>query len=258
MNIRVLAFLGAAVASLTLGVVGLILSMPVLGLAAGGFGLALGSLAASLSIRDSYTQEQLARADEEQQGLRRDIDSLAGLLAEEHEQEAKGQSIFSPVIAPEDLAYDKASGLLEERFFAVMVQQRVSAARRQLQPVSVVLFELDGYAVADEEERNQALGLLGAAMRYALRESDTACVVGKHMAGAVLEDTTEAGAVWATERVRTQLMSNLHGYPLTVSAGVACYPTHALTPNELIDSAAKALNLARSHGKDQVEIAPHD
>ena len=67
------------------------------------------------------------------------------------------------------------------------------------------------------------------------------------MVGAILEDTAEAGAVWAAERVRGTLHGSPVGDSLTISAGIACYPTHALSAAELVDQAERALDDARSH-----------
>ena len=46
------------------------------------------------------------------------------------------------------------------------------------------------------------------------------------------------------------------GDVLTVSAGVACYPSHALGAAELVQQAGRALEEARRQGTDRVEIAP--
>ena len=53
-------------------------------------------------------------------------------------------------------AFDAATGLYDEQYFAVLVQQQVAAARRSLRPVSVVIFEIDGMGEADRE--TQAAG----------------------------------------------------------------------------------------------------
>jgi two-component system, cell cycle response regulator len=138
----------------------------------------------------------------------------------------------------------------------VLVQQQVAAARRSLRPISVVIFELDGLVDADEATREQALAVVGDVVRRTLRESDSACRLGDLMIGAILEDTPEAGGVWAAERIRGTLLASPVGDALTVSAGVACYPTHALGAAELVAQAGTALEQARSRGADRVEIAP--
>ena len=105
-------------------------------------------------------------------------------------------------------AFDAATGLYDEKYFAVLVQQQVAAARRSLRPISVVIFEIDGMGEADRETRLQALGVVGDVVRRTLRESDAACRLGDLMVGAILEDTPEAGAVWAAERVRGTLLAS--------------------------------------------------
>ena len=102
------------------------------------------------------------------------------------------------------------------------------------------------------------LATLGAVMIRTLRESDAACRVGSTMAAAILEDTAEAGAVWATERIRGILHQADPAVTFTISAGVACYPTHALSATELIDRAGSALDTARAQGRDRLEIASSD
>jgi len=153
-------------------------------------------------------------------------------------------------------AFDAATGLYDEKYFAVLAQQQVAAARRSLRPISVVIFEIDTLGEDDQDTGVQALGVVGDVVRRTLRESDAACRLGDLMVGAILEDTPEAGAVWAAERVRGTLLASPVGDALTLSAGVACYPTHALGAAELVHQASRALDEARSRGRDRVELAP--
>jgi len=52
--------------------------------------------------------------------------------------------------------------------------------------------------------------------------------VGDVVVIAALDDTTEDGARIAIERIQTGLRLATGDVGLTVSAGIACYPTHAL------------------------------
>jgi diguanylate cyclase (GGDEF)-like protein len=121
-----------------------------------------------------------------------------------------------------------------------------------------VLFELDSFDGATSETRDQALSVLGDVVRQTLRECDIACRIGEVLAGVVLEDTAEAGAVWAAERVRGSLHGSPVGESLTISAGIACYPSHALGAPELVAMAGQALATARARGRDHVEVAQAD
>jgi|GEM_PF-1241469 len=154
--------------------------------------------------------------------------------------------------------FDEESGLLSKSFFPVYLEQRITAARRTLRPVSLVIFELDGLDTNDSRspsDRDFYISAVGDVVKRTLRESDCAFRVDENIFAAVMDDTTESGAVWAAERVRGVLHTGALAGRVTVSAGVACYPSHCLEPSELIDSATKALQAAKARGVDQVEIA---
>lgn len=153
---------------------------------------------------------------------------------------------------------DPVTGLVDRAFFRVTLSQRVASARRHLQPLSLVVFELDGFERARPERRDQALRLLGSALRRTLRESDTACRYGDAAVAALLEDTPESGAASAAERVRKAVTMSPTGRSFTLSAGIACYPSHALDAHDLLRRSVQALAAARAAGQDRVEIAGVD
>ncbi|MCC6622149.1 MAG: diguanylate cyclase [Deltaproteobacteria bacterium] len=250
---QVLAALGAVLA-LAAGVIGAITGQAVWAVVAGGLGFALGGAAIALANAARTSDDQLVRTTEELARVRADLDTLQAAVAEADEVRARADADRG---GDAHRVFDERSGLLDEKFFSMNVTQRVAAARRQLQPVSIVLFELDGLEDGDTELRDQAMTALGDVLRRTLRECDSACRIGATLAAAVLEDTTEAGAVWAAERVRGALHSSPVGNRLTVSAGVACYPSHALAAPELVQMAGRALEIAHGRGRDQVEIAPN-
>jgi diguanylate cyclase (GGDEF)-like protein len=258
MDRRLALSIGAGFASLAVGVIVGVFDMPELAVLAGLFGLLAAIGATALGARTRTAEEQLHEMSVDRARLRRELDALAAIFAEEATRRNSPDEINGVDGVEAEPLVDPVSGLLEQQFFKVIVQQRVAAARRQLQPVSVVIFELDGVGRSDTETQNQALGVLGAVVRRTLRECDAACRIGDTMAAAVLEDTAEAGAVWAAERVRGTLHGSPVGDSLTISAGIACYPSHALNAPELVDPAGRALESARARGRDHVEIAQPD
>ncbi|MGH9002862.1 MAG: GGDEF domain-containing protein [Acidimicrobiia bacterium] len=160
--------------------------------------------------------------------------------------------------APRLTTNDAVTGLIDRAYFRVTLSQRVASARRHLHPLSLVLFELDGFEKARTDRRDRALRLLGAALRRTLRECDTACRYGDHAVAALLEDTPEAGAATAAERVRRAVTQTPTGRSFTLSAGIACYPSHALDAHDLLRRSVQALATARAAGRDRVEIAGGD
>jgi diguanylate cyclase (GGDEF)-like protein len=152
-------------------------------------------------------------------------------------------------------AFDPVSGLLRERFVAVLIQQRVAGARRRLHPVAVVALEADGVRGRDQASVDVAMRALGSVARDTLREADCACRVGDVVVIAALDDTTEAGARIAIERIQSGLRLATGDVGITVSAGIACYPTHALEAPDLVARAGEALIDARTAGTSRVATA---
>ena len=153
----------------------------------------------------------------------------------------------------EDALRDPESGLLNGDFFRAALPHRVATARRVLRPFSVALLTLgdsDGHAIRASAELAEqvAYGLLET-----LRESDTPCRLWDGSFGVLLEDTPESGAVWTVERLRRLLTDQ--GLDLTVWAGIASYPAHALEAREVLLRAEAALAVALEWSQSRIEVA---
>jgi two-component system cell cycle response regulator len=147
---------------------------------------------------------------------------------------------------------DGATGLFSEGYFTVALDARIAAARRNLKPVAVVLIEvIEG--LEDTAPKPADPVRVSESINTTLRESDTACRLLDGGYALVLEDTTENGAIWSVERIRRHMMSLHSG--LTMWAGVACYPAHGLTTEEVLDRADLALDMAREWRQDRIEVA---
>jgi diguanylate cyclase (GGDEF)-like protein len=253
---RVAYSIAAGFAALLAGIVASVADLPQVAIVAGGFGFLAAIVATGIGARLRSVEDEHARIVSERDSLRRELDALAAIFAEEAStSRAHNLPLAQP---PMEASVDSVSGLLGEQHYKVLVQKRVAAARRALQPISLVMFQVDGLDDASPEQCDQAIAALGEVITATLRESDAACRIGPSMASAILEDTAEAGAVWAAERIRGTLHQSELGDHLTISAGVACYPTHALSALELMDRTQRALDHARSQGRDRLEVATSD
>ncbi len=154
-----------------------------------------------------------------------------------------------------DALTDGATGLFSEGYFTVALDARIAAARRNLKPVAVVLIEvIEGLEAVAPKPADPVH--VSESINSTLRESDTACRLLDGGYALVLEDTTENGAIWSVERIRRHMMSLHSG--LTMWAGVACYPAHGLTTEEVLDRADLALDMAREWRQDRIEVASAD
>jgi diguanylate cyclase (GGDEF)-like protein len=254
MDRRVLMGIVPGLAGLALGTAGFAAASPVLALLAGA--CALISAAAAVSAVGA-----LRSRDDEATELRERIADLeVAVDAGREALEVTGR--FAEMMATREIeatekqpepVVNRDSGLLDERYFEVTLDSRVATARRHLQPVTLLLVTLEG---EDENPAAWKATLVSFAklLHETLREADTACQIGDASFAIILEDTPEAGGVWAAERLRMALVRK--GETLVrLAAGVAAYPSHALAARDLLERAQGALNHARAAGCSQVEIA---
>ena len=147
---------------------------------------------------------------------------------------------------------DESTGLFSQEYFDVALDARLSAARRHLRPVAVVLIEVvEG--LADGSPRPTAPKVVAESISSTIRDADTACRMTDGRFGLVLEDTPENGAIWTVERIRRHLANVSTG--LTLWAGVSCYPAHAFDAGEILTQAESALTAAREWRQDRIEVA---
>jgi diguanylate cyclase (GGDEF)-like protein len=139
---------------------------------------------------------------------------------------------------------DEDSGLLNDAYFRAALPNRVATARRVLRPISIAVLHVD---------RDDVNPQVAYAMLDTLRESDTACRLDDGRFALVLEDTPEDGAVWTVERVRRLLAEQ--GLEITIWAGIASYPAHALESSDLLRLAEDALVKAREWQDSRIEVA---
>jgi len=147
---------------------------------------------------------------------------------------------------------DPETSLFSEGFFQVALESRIAAARRHLRPVAMVLIEVV-QGLPEAEPSPVEANLVAKTIKTTLREADTACRLESGHFALLLEDTPENGAIWTVERIRRQLAESRSG--MTMWAGVACYPAHALSTEKLLEAASQALVTARDWRQDRIEVA---
>lgn len=246
---------------LAAGLLGLILAIPLLGAAAGA--LALGAGVAGFRISQRLDEQaaiqnlveaelRAVRAELAESTARADGSGDGNLGGADNEAGDGDGSSERPLPARgRESLIDRSTGLFSESFFHVALDSRIAAARRHLRPVAMVLVEVvEGLP---EEPRPVDARLVAQTIKETLREADTACRLRNGYFALLLEDTPENGAIWTVERIRRQLVESHVG--LTIWAGIACYPAHAFSPEEILAAADEALTLAREWRQDRIEVA---
>ncbi len=237
MDRRALPGLFGGLAGCAFGVAGALLASPLLTVIAAGCALLAGASSLALLERARLAEKRAAIA--------------VGELATLRELELSGPLLERTVLDPE-------TGLPDVRFFEVALESRIAAARRHLWPITIVLLEFTPHP---EHRLAEAIASFTTLLRSTLRESDVACRVAPRTFALLLEDTSEAGGVWAAERLQVALAKDEIGAE-GLAAGIASYPTHGLQATEVLARGRGALNRAvaadSGHGLGSVEVATVD
>lgn len=128
---------------------------------------------------------------------------------------------------------DPVSGLFSEALLRAVLPSRVATARRTLRQLGLV--------VASVEEGPDPEPL-AAIVHETIRDSDMAARLDDGSLALVLEFTPTDGCAVVADRFQAKVLAS---HPdATVTMGIACYPAHALDPDELYDTARTAVGEA--------------
>jgi diguanylate cyclase (GGDEF)-like protein/putative nucleotidyltransferase with HDIG domain len=157
----------------------------------------------------------------------------------------------------EQARHDSLTGLLGHRVFHELLEAQIAAAA----PFSVLLFDIDDFKQVNDLHGHQtgdhALRLVSDALRQGTRTGDNVFRIGGEEFCAVLPGLTEHDAFAVAEGVRRRIVAIVSTLPtpITVSAGVASFPTHGRCRDALLASADAALYASKRSGKNRTSIA---
>jgi diguanylate cyclase (GGDEF)-like protein len=159
-------------------------------------------------------------------------------------------------------ATDSLTGLPNRRSVDANVMRMVAHAGRSMEPIAVLLLDLDHFKQVNDRYGHaggdEVLAAVGAALRASIRDSDFAGRYGGEEFIVVLPNTSVEGAVRVAEVLRGaigEIKVASVDQRIGVSVGVAALPEHAADTAGLVRSADRALYSAKSNGRDRVETA---
>lgn len=160
---------------------------------------------------------------------------------------------------------DPLTGIYNRRFMEETLAREIRRAERNQRELSVLMFDLDHFKQFNDTFGHEAgdalLRELGQLLKSSIRGGDVACRFGGEEFVLILPEITINDAKQRAEELRQktrQLTVTHRGQALgivTVSLGAATYPKHALTAEELLHMADKALYQAKAKGRDRVITA---
>jgi diguanylate cyclase (GGDEF)-like protein/putative nucleotidyltransferase with HDIG domain len=164
----------------------------------------------------------------------------------------------------EQARHDSLTGLLGHRVFHEVLAAQIGAAV----PFSLLMFDIDDFKQINDlhghQTGDQALRLVSEALRRGTRSDDTVFRIGGEEFCALLPGLTEHDAFAVAEGIRLKVAAIVSTLPIavTVSVGVATFPAHGRTRDELLACADGALYASKRAGKNCTSIAgdesPHE
>jgi diguanylate cyclase (GGDEF)-like protein len=151
---------------------------------------------------------------------------------------------------------DHLTGLLNRRAFQEQLGATLHGARRSSRPLGLVMIDIDHFKSVNDEHGHHtgdmALVAVADALRAAVREQDVVARLGGEEFALVLPGTGSDASLQIAERARARVAAHGElGIPLTLSAGLACYPADGHDAEQLMRAADAALYEAKRAGRDR-------
>lgn len=173
------------------------------------------------------------------------------------------------VMLQETLRYqairDPLTGLFNRRYMEESLERELSRAMRHHASLGIIMLDLDyfkrfndtfGHAAGDSVLRE-----LGGFLQAHMRGEDIACRYGGEEFTLILLDAPLAAVAQRAEQIRAavrRLTIRYRGQSLgavTCSLGIAMFPEHGVTGEELVRAADLALYRSKAEGRDRVSIS---
>jgi len=163
---------------------------------------------------------------------------------------------------------DYLTGLFNRRYLEETLEREIRRCERQETSLGLIMLDIDHFKRFNDTHGHAAgdaiLRELGSFLARNVRASDVACRYGGEEFVLLLPDVNGDFAGQRAEYLRNEvkkLLVRQGDHPLglvTLSCGVAIFPEHGKTADDVLRLADAALYRAKQAGRDQVCLAPAD
>ena len=152
---------------------------------------------------------------------------------------------------------DALTGLANERYLEMFLTGELSRASRVSKSLSIAVFDIDGSKkLAEGAALEETVIALGARLKNEVREYDLVARHSPHRLLVALPDTSSEEAYEVVIRLHGSVTAQpINGRPVSASVGIATFPEHGVTPQELINASHRVLNHGRFMGPNCVHVS---
>lgn len=160
---------------------------------------------------------------------------------------------------------DDLTGLYNQMHFFELLNLETRKSQRYNLNYSLIIFDVDFFKNYNDHNGHmygsETLKSIGTIMKNKFRTSDLLAKYGGDEFVIILPQTDKVGAYLAAERLRESVEKQVfHGAEtqplkkLTISIGLASYPEHGLSDEEILNRTDKALYFAKESGRNRTII----
>ncbi len=156
---------------------------------------------------------------------------------------------------------DPLTGLFNRRYLEDVLQREIALAEREQTGVVVVMIDIDRFKKFNDTYGHDAgdflLKQLAALLQREVRRSDISCRYGGEEFLVIMPGATLQKGLERAEQIRKSFCASRYHFmdyqlKATLSLGVAHYPEHGQTWEELIHAADRAMYASKAAGKNRV------
>lgn len=197
--------------------------------------------------------------DEVYKRLKEKLDEYRGILKQVFETNEKLQKKIIEISNTDIL-----TGFLNRRYFNIEAQKEIERHQRYKHDLSLLIIDIDHFKKVNDRHGHLAgdyvLKTISSIMRRLTRSTDLLCRFGGEELIVLLPETMEDGALYTAEKIRTNIEAykfKFNGKQMKITASIGIKTkdcNEAITLDEFIDTADKALYQAKKEGRNRVII----
>lgn len=201
---------------------------------------------ALLQSRDMLEQQVLERTQE----LSNTVKQLEEQIEERKKVEAELDFMAN---------HDALTGLPSLRLCKDRLERSLAAARRSARMTAVMFLDLDGFKKVNDmlghESGDQVLIAMAKRIQQEMRETDTIARIGGDEFIIILSDLSKLSAVKTIaaniiKKISQPVLIDQSEVTVSASIGIALYPEHGATSEQLMQAADKAMYEVKKSGKN--------
>jgi len=164
-------------------------------------------------------------------------------------------------LAVDQAITDGLTGLKTHRFFMEALDREWRRSERSHRPFSVLMMDLDGFKQVNDQaghlEGDRVLAAVASLLNARSRQANVVARYGGDEFAILIPETNTEQAVVLAERLRAALEADdfLHVRGVTASIGIATYPNHGPTPEEILRVADSGMYLAKHCNGNCIKVA---